>query len=76
VCDVVYTLIVDDLRMRVLADRGVAATFKAFGGADIELPDPDAERARFDEWLVSPLVTLTPVDRERLELLRALGLRM
>jgi hypothetical protein len=70
---VAYALIVNNLRERVLADRHVAALYQ-IAGNDIKLPDPDEQRELFDEWLVSPTPT-RDLDPDRIELLRALGLR-
>lgn len=41
-------------------------------GAEV---DPDEERQRLDEWLLSPLPESSSIDREREELLQAVGLR-
>jgi len=67
-------LLVDDLRMRVLADRQIAAVYKA-NGAEGELPELDEMRKRFDEWLTAPPTMQGSEDTERNELLQALGLR-
>lgn len=61
-CDVVYVLWVDEL------DRRAVAVMAAGGEVD-----PDAERVKFDEWLVS--VPEVASDPERFELKQALGLR-
>jgi hypothetical protein len=40
-----------------------------------EVVDPDRQRQLFDEWLLEELKPVEPEDRDRQELLRALGLR-
>jgi hypothetical protein len=70
----VYTFLIDDLRERILTDRIIAGTWRA-SGSDIELPDIDTERERFDAWLISTGdVNEMPIEQR--ELLQALGLRV
>lgn len=69
-CDVVYTLLLERLDAQTLADRQVVATLLAAGAADLEIPDVDDARARFDEALVAEP---PQVDRDRMELTQALG---
>jgi hypothetical protein len=73
VCDVVYTILIESLHARILADRQVAALYRVFGGNEKELPDPDEEREQFDKWLYAGEMEV--VDERQSVLLRALGLR-
>ena len=73
VCDVVYTILIDEVKTRTLADRQVAALYRVFGNEQ-ELPDPDEVRERFDKWLYTGEVG-EEVDERQAILLRALGLR-
>jgi hypothetical protein len=78
VYDVVYTMVVEDIRARALTDRGALLVAAAFGGSSsgpTDLPDPDAEAARFGELVAAPPEGIEPADVERFELLRALKLR-
>jgi hypothetical protein len=73
-CDVVYTLLVDDLRERVLADRTIIAVFVAAGGKELEMPDLDKELERLDDYLSGSLEGERD-EPERSALLKALGLK-
>lgn len=70
-CAYVYALHLDTLDRAVTADR-TAAVIAVAMGAEGEIPDPDAARARFDEWLASEPERADPVQEMKL---RALGLR-
>lgn len=71
-----YTLIITDLRERAIADRAVIIALICRGVEGLELPDPDAEQAKFDKWLISVDRTeARPQNTARIELERALGLR-
>jgi hypothetical protein len=70
-CDFIYVHLVDEIERRIAADRQEAVTMKAAGwkkqgGGDIEIPDPDEARKRFDSILNAPL----DVERKREALLR------
>lgn len=67
-----YTLLVDRLERRALAQYTVAGIAKALGG-DGEMPDPDQIRADFDTALAAAPVQ---VDPDRRLLLTALGLEV
>jgi hypothetical protein len=69
----VYTILIESLIARTIADRQVAALYKVFGDGKTELPDPDEERERFDKWLYGS--ESEAVDERQSVLLRALGLR-
>ena len=71
-CDVVYALLLEQIAQQVQAERQVAAVFLAAGAKNIEMPTYEAARVRFDEALRAEPQA---VDRERDELLRALGVR-
>lgn len=65
-------MLLDDLDRQVAAERQVAAVFLAAGAKNVEMPTYEAARARFDEALRAEP---QKVDRDRDELLRALGVR-
>jgi hypothetical protein len=64
-------VLVSRLEARVMNER-VAAAVMAAAGCEVELPDPDEARARFDEALAAEP---SQVDVEKELLLRGLGLR-
>ena len=69
-----YVTIIDDFKSRILSDRQIIATCIAAGAKDLELPDIDEEKRKFDKWLSSP-----PEEKKAMPdndvLLTALGLR-
>lgn len=67
-----YTILVDEVKARTLADRQVAALYNVFGEGTTELPDPYEMREQFDRWLYEEE---PEVDERQLILLQALGLR-
>lgn len=48
-----YVILTDRLEARTLADRQVVATLMAAGVPDLDMPDPDEVRDRFDELLTA-----------------------
>ncbi len=68
----VYALLLERIEQQVSAERQVAAVFIAAGAKRVELPTVDAARAKFDAAL---LAEPAPVDRDRDELLKVLGIR-
>jgi hypothetical protein len=74
-CDVAYVLMLKRLERWAMVSY-LSAVIALSQGAQVDLPDPGDARAAFDAWLVSPLgpVEVEPVDRERAEIVAALGL--
>lgn len=71
---IAYLIIIEDLKSRILSDRQIIAMCITAGAKDLELPDPDQERKKFDDWLTSsPEAKKEMPDSEIL--LSALGLR-
>jgi len=67
-CDTAYVLLIEQLERRTLTERQVTAVLRA-ANADVEEPDCDEARARFDAALVAAPVPESPNAR----LLRELG---
>lgn len=57
----------------MLADRHVAAVLMAAGAKDVELPNLQEHRQRFEAALAEDPKPLTRVDVEQMELRKALG---
>jgi hypothetical protein len=68
----VYTILVDEVKTRTLADRQIAALYNVFGEGVTALPNLYEEREQFDKWLYTEEIE---VDEQQSILLRALGLR-
>ncbi len=68
-------VLLEHLDAQVLADRQVAAVLMAAGAKDVELPNLQEQRDRFEAALAEEPRPLAPVDIEQMELRRALGVR-
>ncbi len=66
-------MLLQNLDAQVLADRHVAAVLMAAGAKDIDLPNLQEQRDRFEAALLEEPRPMAPVDREQMELRRALG---
>ena len=75
VCDVVYALLAERVEARALAQYQASVAVAIATNGKSEVVDPDRQRQLFDEWLLEELKPVEPDDRDRQELLRALGLR-
>lgn len=75
VCDLAYVLMLRRVE-RWETVSYLSAVIAMSQGGQVDLPEPGAARIRFDEWLVSPLVSpvVEPEDREQMEIAAALGL--
>lgn len=74
VCDVVYALLAERVEARALAQYQASVAIAIASNGKSEVVDPDRQRQLFDEWLLEELKPVEPEDRDRQELLRALGL--
>lgn len=70
-----HTLLVDDLRARLMTDRQILGFAQVMGVKDVELPDIDAEIQAFEKFLESVPEQAKQETEERRVLLKALGLR-
>jgi AAA+ superfamily predicted ATPase len=75
VCDVVYALLAERVEARALAQYQASVAIAIASNGKSEVVDPDRQRQLFDEWLFEEIKPVEPEDRDRQELLRALGLR-
>lgn len=73
-CDVAYTVQVEQLERWIVGERQVAATLMAAGADGVEMPSLSEARDAFDSALDEPFA-FSVEDPERGELLEALGLR-
>jgi hypothetical protein len=73
--DICETLIIEDIRSIILTDRQIIGVAQILGSKDLELPNPDEEIRKFKIWLDSPPPTQRKESRDRVILLKALGLR-
>jgi hypothetical protein len=71
-CDMSYALLVDRIERRALVDRQIAGVALAMGATDVDLPDPDEQLRRFDDWLVSPLKQTATLSAEQRALRKVL----
>lgn len=61
-----YALVLERIDQHAMVERQVVGFALVMGAKGVDLPDPDAMRIRFEEWLVSPLnapVQRTPEQR-------------
>jgi hypothetical protein len=75
VCDVVYALLAERVEARALAQYQASVALAIASNGKSEVVDPDRQRQLFDEWLLEEIKPVEAEDRDRQELLRALGLR-
>jgi hypothetical protein len=75
VCDVVYALLAERVEARALAQHQASVAIAIASNGKSEVVDPDRQRQLFDEWLLEEIKPVESEDRDRQELLRALGLR-
>lgn len=74
-CGVVYVIWLERLERLALLEQQSTVTWRAAGGETPSCPTFEERQAELDEWLYSPLAAAAPVDRERAELMKALGMR-